>query len=217
MTDLSFEVMGAKPVPYAVTPAIAFRLRVRERRAIQAMLLHCQLRIEPRCRAHARDEQERLIDVFGAPERWGETLHALPWTQATIHLPPFEGAAEVDLPVACTYDFEVTAAKYLASLEGGEIPLRFLFSGTIFVKSAGGFMVEQVPWNKDAVWRLPVSAWRELMDAYFPGTAWIRLRRETLDLLQRERARNGFVSWDETIETILKGDLKCAPLVGPSR
>lgn len=215
MSNLSFEIIGAKPVVNAATPTMAFGLRVRETQPIQAMLLHCQVRIEPRRRPHGADEQERLTDVFGTPERWGETLHPLPWTQTTINVPPFEGAVELDLPVACTYDFEVTAAKYLAALEGGEVPLRFFFSGTVFFKSPNGFSVEQIPWSKEAVYRMPVAVWRELMDSYFPGCAWIRLRRETLDLLQRYRAINGLVGWDETIQDMLgKGELKCAPSVG---
>jgi hypothetical protein len=45
--------------------------------------------------------------------------------------------------------------------------------------------------------------WRELMESYFPGCAWIRVKHETLDLLQRFRAKNGMTSWDEAIEAIL--------------
>jgi hypothetical protein len=34
------------------------------------------------------------------------------------------------MPVTCTYDLEVVAAKYFYALEDGEVPLEFLFSGT---------------------------------------------------------------------------------------
>ena len=200
---IAFEVISAKAVAHAAVPTIASHLRIREDRPVQAILLHCQIRIEPRRRPHTTDEQERLTDVFGTPDRWSETLHPLIWTQATISVPAFEANTEVDVPVACTYDFEVTAAKYLAALEGGEIPLRFLFSGTIFLKSQSGFAVEQVPWNREAAYRMPLSVWRELMDSYFPNSAWIRVRRETLHLLQRERAKNGYTGWDETIESLI--------------
>ena len=51
----------------------------------------------------------------------------------------FAGETEVDLPVACTYDFEVAAAKYLHALGDGEVPLLLLFSGTVFVARRAGF------------------------------------------------------------------------------
>jgi len=203
--DMIFGVEGVRPVPRAAVPMLAFRLHIRETRgaAIHAILLRFQLQIEPRRRRHTSEEQDRLVDVFSLPERWNETLHSLIWTQATINVPPFESATAVEVPVACTYDFEVTAAKYLAALEGGEIPLRFLFSGTVFVKSPSGFVVQQVPWDREAMCRMPVAVWREAMDAYFPDCAWIRVNRETLGALQRFRAKNGLASWDETIEMML--------------
>ncbi|HLH40992.1 MAG TPA: DUF6084 family protein [Bryobacteraceae bacterium] len=220
MTD--FAVAGARALPHAAAPTIAFGLRIRDPRPIQAILLNCQLRIEPRRRPHTLEEKQRLADIFGAPDRWGETLHPLTWTQATVNVPAFEGGAKVNLPVPCTYDFEVTAAKYLAAMENGEIPLRFLFSGTIFVKSETGFLVEQIPWSKDAAYRMPVAIWREVMNFYFPSSGWIRLQRDTLARLQRERAQHGYTSWEELFESLLaesthKGELKCAPLAGPSR
>jgi Family of unknown function (DUF6084) len=203
MTDLLFEIAGVKTLEHAVAPTLAFRLRITAARPVNAILLQSQLRIEPRRRSHGADEQTRLTDVFGTPDRWNETLHPLTWAQSTVNVTQFEKSTEVDLPVACTYDFEVTAAKYLSALDRGDVPLRFLFSGTIFIKSENGYMVEQVPWNKEAVYRMPVAVWRELMDSYFPGSAWIRLRRETLDLLQRCRAQSGLVSWDEVIQEIV--------------
>ena len=205
MIQLSFAVESARPMLNAAAPALAFRLRIREAlgQAIHAILLRAQLQIEPRRRKHSREEQERLADVFGAPDRWSESLHPLVWAQSAINVPPFEREIDVDVPVACTYDFEVTAAKYLAALEGGDLPLRFLFSGTVFAKSPSGFLVQQVPWDREAVYRMPLAVWREVMDAYFPGAAWIRVRRETLAALQRFRAKNGSASWDEAIEMML--------------
>jgi hypothetical protein len=203
--DLSFRVAGARAEPLAVTPTLMFQLQIREAssRAIHAILLRCQLRIEPRRRRHSSDEQERLEDMFGEPSRWADTVRPVMWTQTTMNVPAFEGSIELDLPVACTYDFEVTSAKYLAAIDDGEVPLRLLFSGTVFVKTDTGFLVQQIPWDKEASWRMPISVWRNLMDLYFPGCAWIRLRRENLDLLQRYRAKQSLTSWDEAIETLL--------------
>jgi hypothetical protein len=119
-------------------------------------------------------------------------------------VPAFRGNVEVDLPVVCTYDFEVSAAKYFHSLEDGEIPLLFLFSGTVFEKRDSGLSVSQVPWHKEASFRLPVAVWKELMDLYFPESAWIRMRRDTLDALQAFKSRAVLPTWDDTLHTLLK-------------
>jgi hypothetical protein len=118
-------------------------------------------------------------------------------------VPPFEGSIEIDLPVACSYDFEVASAKYLQSLDDGEIPLLFLFSGTVFAKAENGFRVEQIPWEKEAAFRLPVKVWREVMEAYFPGCTWLRLRRESLDALQRYKAEHALFTWDDVVGALL--------------
>jgi len=97
----------------------------------------------------------------------------------------------------------VASAKYLDALDEGEIALTFLFSGTVFAKAEKGFRVEQIPWEKKAAFRLPVRTWRELMESHFPGGGWIRLRRETLDVLRRIKAREAFYTWDEVIESLV--------------
>jgi hypothetical protein len=206
VSALAFSIAGARPDVHAAVPALNFRLRIREASGapIQSMLLRCQVQIEPRRRRHAAFEQERLTDLFGEPARWAATLRTLLWAQTTLLVPAFEGNTEVDLPMPCTYDFEVTAAKYLQSLEGGEVPLLFLFSGTVFAKAENGFRVEQVPWDREATYRLPVSVWREAMEAHFPGCGWIRLRHESLDALQRYRARHALGTWEETIDALLR-------------
>jgi hypothetical protein len=116
----------------------------------------------------------------------------------------FQESIELDLPVPCTYDFEVAAAKYLHSIGDGEIPLLFLFSGTVFAKSSTGLSVSQLAWHKDATYRMPVTVWRELMDLYFPGGGWLRLHRESLDALLQFKARNALATWDHVIEVLLR-------------
>jgi hypothetical protein len=118
-------------------------------------------------------------------------------------VPGFEGATEVDLPLACTYDFEVAAAKYFHALDEGEIPLELLFSGSIFTRGENGFNVQPVPWEKEARFALPVRIWREVMDRYFPGGAWIRLRRDSFDALHRFKGQRALTSWDDAIEALL--------------
>ena len=206
MSSLAFFIAGARPQQHAAVPTLNFRLRIQDTSGapVHSILLRCQVQIEPRRRRHATAEQERMTDLFGEPARWGETLRPLLWTQVSLVVPAFVGATEVDLPMPCTYDFEVTAARYLQALDGGDVPLLFLFSGTVFAKAENGFRVEQVPWDREASYRMPVAVWRGVMDSYFPGCGWIRLPRESLDALGRYRARHAMASWEETIAALLE-------------
>ena len=69
---------------------------------------------------------------FGEPARWNQTLRSMLWTNATAIVPPFTDSTTIDLPIACTHDFNIAAAKYFDALEDDLVPLRFMFSGTIF-------------------------------------------------------------------------------------
>jgi hypothetical protein len=206
MTNLIFAVVGARAERYAAVPTLAFRLRITEAggQEIHTIALRCQIHIAPQRRRYAGGEQERLWELFGEPARWSDTLRPLLWAHTSVLAPGFQGSTEVDMPLACTYDFEVTAAKYFHALEDGEIPLVFLFSGSAFIKEAHGFRVEPVPWEKQAAYRLPVPVWRGLMDQYFPGSAWIRLQRPCFDALHHFKGRRALPSWDAAIEALLQ-------------
>jgi hypothetical protein len=119
-------------------------------------------------------------------------------------VPSFRQSTELDLPLPCTYDLEVAAAKYFHALEDGEIPLRFLFSGTIFSKGQSGITVEPVSWENEATYRLSVHLWRDLMDHYFPGSAWLRLRRDNVDALRRFKGRRALATWDDALAVLLR-------------
>ena len=202
MTDIDFEVLGAEPDPYAASPTLLFKLALRETTgtAVHSVALRCQLRIEPQKRRYSLAEEERLLAIFGETPRWGDTLKPFLWTHASTMVAGFRDEAVVDLPVACTYDFEVAAAKYLHALGDGEVPLVLMFNGTVF-SSAG---VEPVPWHKEANYRMPATTWRKLMDLYFPDSGWIRLRRDTLDDLERFKAIRALATWEQALEALLK-------------
>ena len=85
--------------------------------------------IEPQRRRYEPAEQARLFELFGDAPRWGETLRPFLWTHVGTVISGFTGTTDVDLPIICTYDFEVAAAKYLHGLDDGEVPLLLLFSG----------------------------------------------------------------------------------------
>ena len=78
-----------------------------------------------------------------------------------------------------------------------------LFSGTAFT-GAGGFQVEPVPWDREAAFRMPVTAWREMVEQHFPGCGWLRLPRETMDALLAYRSRHALPSWEATVEALLE-------------
>jgi len=204
--DLSFLVTGARVEPHAAVPTLMFGLAIAARGAepIESIALRCQIRIEPQRRAYGPAEADRLGELFGDPPRWGDTLKSFLWTHVATMVPGFTGETRIELPVPCSYDLEVAASKYLHGLDDGDIPTLFLFSGSVFVRAPTGLRVAQVPWDRESTYRLPVRLWRELMDAYFPGQGWLRLRRETLDGLGRVKARRALATWDDVIAALLR-------------
>ncbi len=205
MSELIFDVLEAKAEPYAVAPTLILRLRVVETtgEAVHCLALRTQIRIEPLKRRYNDAEGERLVDLFGERSRWGDTMKPLQFAHVSQLVPGFTGTVEIELSIPLTYDFEVATAKYFHGLEEGEIPLLLLFSGTLFLSGETGFSVEQVPWHKEATFRLPVKIWREAMDSAFPDSAWIRMRRDTLDALSRYKSRHTLTTWDETLAVLL--------------
>ena len=211
MLDVHFQVDGAEPDQAAAAPLMRFQLRITESLAvdssptpIHAIALRCQIRIEPARRYYVPDEQERLLDLFGTPERWGRTLRPLLWSHASVVVPPFTMSTTVDLPVPCGYDFSLAATKYFDSLEGGEIPLCFLFSGTIFYENADGrLQVAQILWDKEAYYRLPAVTWKALMALHFSGSSWLCLPKDLFNRLSQYKSRRGFPTLDQALETLL--------------
>jgi hypothetical protein len=206
MTSLAFDVVGARAEPHAAAPTIMLRLRIEEADGgrIHALALRCQIRIEPQRRRYSPEEECKLYELFGDPPHWGDSLRPFLWTHVSATIPGFTGSTEIDLPVECTYDFEVAGAKYLHALGDGEIPLLLLFSGTVFTRGASGFSAEPVAWNQEASFRLPVTVWRQVMDRYFPNSGWVRVSRDMLDRLQRFKAGRAVPTWDQAFEALLK-------------
>jgi hypothetical protein len=213
MPDLNFRVDGAQPERFAAAPLLHFKLHVTETvtpglepTPIHAVVLRCQIRIEPARRRYNAEQQERLLDLFDRPDRWGQTLRPLLWTHVSATLPPFTGVCDVDLPVPCSFDFSAAATKYFAALEEGDIPLCFLFSGTIFYQShQATLQVCQISWEKEATFRLPAATWRDLMELYHPGTAWLCLRKDVFDELEQYRRRRGLPTADQALQRLLSG------------
>ena len=197
---------GAAPVRYAAVPTLGFELEVTTRatQAIRSINLGVQVQIAARRRSYAPEEHAQLQELFGEPHRWSDTLRTLPWLRTTQVVPAFTGATVVELHVPCTYDLEVTAASYLAALHDGEVPLELLFSGTVFYSADDGLLqAAMIGWDREAEFRMPVAVWRHTMDMYFPGSAWLRLQRETFDRLHAYRAKHAFTSWEQALDHLL--------------
>jgi Family of unknown function (DUF6084) len=206
VAQLDFEVEGAAPVAHAAMPMLGFQLRIASRggHEIRSVVLDVQIQIAARRRAYSEREEAQLADLFGEPQRWSSTLRTLPWLRTTQAVPGFDRETVVELRVPCTYDFEVTGAKYLQALGDGEVPLELMFGGTVFYSAEDGrLQTAHIGWDREADFRLPVTVWRETMDRYFPNSAWLRVSRDTFDRLYAYRGRNAITSWDQTLESLL--------------
>jgi hypothetical protein len=211
MPDLSFQINDAEAPPFAAAPQLAFRLHVANAHAdelIHSITLRCQIRLEVTRRRYDAQEQARLRDLFGEPEQWKDTLRSMLWTHASVVVPPFTGSTVVDLPVPCTYDFNVAATKYFYALHDGEIPLLFLFSGTVFYAAAdGALQIAQIPWDREASFRLPVPVWQQMIDQYYPNSAWLYLQRDVFDRLYQYKLRRGLPTWEQVVESLLPAEV----------
>jgi Family of unknown function (DUF6084) len=208
MPDLSFEVIGSEVPPFAAVPTLIFKLRIANTPAeghIHTISLRSQIQIAVNRRRYSPAAQARLLELFGEPQRWGDTLRPLLWMHSSVVIPQFSGNVVADLPISCTYDFEIAATKYFDALEDGEIPLNFLFSGTIFYEGEeGNLQVGQIPWSKEAFYRLPVAIWKEMVARYYPNSAWIRLHKDVFDRLFQYKATHSLPTWEDVITRLLQ-------------
>jgi hypothetical protein len=206
MAEVDFVCTGAQPDVSAATPTISLRLNIKETSGarVHALVLRCQLRIEPQRRLYDDREADAVRDLFGDRARWGDSLKPIQLAFVNHVVPTFVGEIDIDLALPCSYDFEIAANKYLYALDDGEVPLLMLFSGTIFTGTAADITVQPIPWHKEASFRLPVEVWKQTMDMHFPGSAWLRLGRDTFDALHRYRIGQELMTWDDAIERLLK-------------
>jgi hypothetical protein len=204
--DLDFNVLGVRPVKYAAAPMLTIDLQVSEPagREVYMVALTIQLMIEPARRSYDDHTRERLVELFGAPERWAVTTRSLVWAKLDVLVPAFTGSTTVTVPLSCHFDLELAAAKYLHSLPDGEAPLALHFNGMIYYPGAdGGLQMVLIPWSKSIDFRMPVSVWRETIAHYYPGTAWIAVGSLTFDALQREKLKRGLATLDACISDLV--------------
>jgi hypothetical protein len=204
--DPEFSVVGVRTVRYAAAPMLALDLAVSEPsgRPVYMIALTIQLMIEPARRSYDDGTRDRLIELFGAPERWSVTTRSLVWAHLDVLVPAFTGSVIVPVPIAANYDLEVAATKYLHALPDGEAPLALHFNGMVYYPAQdGGLQMVLVPWTRSVDFRMPVSVWKETIEHYYPNTGWVGLRSETLEALQRRKVDRGHATFDACVAELL--------------
>lgn len=170
MPELQFQVLGAEMGRCSEAPSINLRLGVSNRpvmETIQSVVLRCQIQIEAPRRRYADSEKARLLDLFGEPERWGQTLRSLLWANVATTVPEFAGATEVSLSVPCSPDSDNATVKYFSALESAAVPITLLFSGTVFYKAQNGrTQIAPISWNSEARFSFPVDIWKHTAAIY---------------------------------------------------
>ena len=208
MPDLTLAIEGAEVVAYAAAPLLAFKVRITNapiEEVVHTVAMRAQIQIEATRRPYTVQEQERLRDLFGEPDRWSQTLRSMLWTHASVVVPRFSGSVIADIAVPCTFDFNVAATKYFHGLSSGDLPLCFQFSGNVFYQGSDGAMqVAPISWEKEAKYRLPLKVWKDLMDMYYPNSAWLALRKDVFEKLYEYKVREGIPTWEEAIDRLLK-------------
>ncbi|HXM88019.1 MAG TPA: DUF6084 family protein, partial [Candidatus Acidoferrum sp.] len=81
MSELNFQITGARPERHAALPTLMFALKIEETTGvvIHNIVLRCQIRIEPSRRKYSHEEESRLMELFGDTPRWGDTMKPFLW------------------------------------------------------------------------------------------------------------------------------------------
>jgi Family of unknown function (DUF6084) len=202
-----FEITGGAHVRFAASPTMAFSVLATDPtgREIQSLALSVQVMIDPATRGYSDATRERLAELFGPRANWAPATQGLPWAQVAVVVPAFTEQTTFAVQVPCTYDLEVAATKYFHALEDGEVPLRFHFNGQVFYRGDDKrLQVSLIPWSRTAAFRMPVSAWRAMIEDHYPGVGWIRLSDATLRALNEYRASHGLPTFDACVSGLLQ-------------
>ena len=160
--------------------------------AIRSVLLDVQIQIAAPAAVYDPGRAGAAGRAVRRARALGHTLRTLLWLRTTVVVPPFTGATVVDLRravhlrlrghgVALPRTRSTTARCRSSSCSAGP-------SST--PAPAGALQTARIALGREAEYRLPVAVWRETMDSYFPGSAWLRLRPRRLRPAVAYRARH---------------------------
>jgi len=207
MPDLKFEIISSGIKQFAVVPTLVFNLQITndvENEEVYAVALKCQVMIEAVKRTYNEESKDKLHELFGEPFRWDETLRSFFWIIINVPVPRFTGKTVVEVAIPCSEDQALAAGKYFYAVPEGNVPLAFLFSGTLFYKDPdGNLQVTLIPWEKEALCKMPANLWQEMMDIHFPNSRWMRVRKDIYDRLVRYKAQSAFPTLENCLEFIL--------------
>ena len=202
-----FTILGVAKREHAALPALEFDVHVSESTGRQVYLigLSAQIMIEPARRTYDDEARERLVELFGPPERWATTTRSLVWHHAEVIVPSFTGSTTFRIPVPCSFDLEIAATKYFNAVPDGEVPLAFNFNGTIHYRGDDGrLQLALVPWSCSAGYRFPAEVLRAAMDDFYPNAKWIALHDDTLHDLLAAKARLSAPTMDAAVAALLR-------------
>jgi hypothetical protein len=205
--QVTFEVLGAVHEPFAAQPTLRFELSAFEPkdRPIYAISLTAQINFDPARRDYDAKTREDLHELFGAPERWPSTTRSFLWCHASTMVHSFTGATTFGLEVPCTADLEVTAARYVAALPDGEVPLTMHFTGRILYEGPQRqVQVVHLPWTTSASYRMPVGVWRNMIKHHHGESGFVILHNDTLDALKAHKRTTGLHSYDAVVLDLLE-------------
>jgi hypothetical protein len=207
MPELSFRIGEVEAIRYAAVPTLRAPIEISNETAgelVQSISLNCQVQIETLGRSYSAAEEAKLLDLFGERERWARTMKPMLWINSVVKVPAFDTNTIVNLLLPCTLDFDVAATKYFYGLDAGEIAVTTFFSGTIFyARSDGRTQIAQIPWDREAHFRVPVEVWRSAIDSHYAGTGWLRLSEHTLQRLYIYKVERGAPTWEKAIDQLL--------------
>ena len=205
--EVTFEVLGVAHEPFAAQPTLRFELSVFEPtdRPIYAISLTAQINFDPARRPYSNETKADLYELFGAPERWPSTTRSFLWTHATTIVHSFRGAITFGLEVPCTADLEMVASRYVSALPDGEVPLTMHFTGRIMYEGPNRqVQVLHLPWNTQASYKMPVSAWQNMINHHHGESGFIALHNDTLTDLKNYKRQHGLHSFDAVVLDMLK-------------
>jgi len=200
VAELSFAVERVSPVIHAACPSLTFQIRIVNAGIdrIHAIALESRIYVLPQPQRPTPSVVDRLEELFGEPSHWAESPKPMAWARASAIVPAFAGSTRFELDVPCSFDFNIAATKFFYGLEAYSVPLRFDFTGTIF----GDRNNAQIA-PRQARFDLPVAAWTDLMDAYYPHSMWLRLPRNVFQRMNQFRIENRIPTWEDVLERLL--------------